>query len=131
MPPLLLPETRQHILLVLMMLLGILTGCGDVHDSNKPLEYKLAVINANGIVAEDDITVTRFRYLLDTLEIKSGYSRQQIGDMTVSAQELIRSEYGKDITVLDLMEKANSAMSTGTDLNYKEVLALIAVSYGQ
>ena len=109
---------------------GIFDGCSD-SSAAKPIEYKLAVINANGFVPDDDITVTRFRYLLDSLQQKSGYSRQQIGDMTVKAQELIRSEYGKDVNLLDLMEEANKVMSAGQNLEYKEALALMIVSYGQ
>jgi hypothetical protein len=39
--------------------------------NHKPLEYKCAVINAGGFVAENDITVKRFRFLLDDLQKKT------------------------------------------------------------
>ena len=38
--------------------------------SKLPLEYQLAVINKKGYVSKDDVTITRFRYLLQSLDSK-------------------------------------------------------------
>ncbi len=100
-------------------------------DSDKPLEYKLAVINANGFVPENDITVTRFRFLLETLQKKTGYTQQQIADVAVQSQNLIRSKYGKQVKLLELMEEGNRIVSLNPNLKYQEVMASIVVNYGQ
>jgi len=58
----------------------------------RSLEYKLAVIHKGGYVAEDDPLVAQFGRALDRLEAKCPESRQQISDMGVKGQELLRND---------------------------------------
>ena len=87
----------------------------------------LATLNNGGYISHDDVTVTRFRFLLDTLEKKTKNSRQQIGDMTVKAQQTARDKYGKEIKLLDLMEGANRAIPEGSPMkfDYAEIVTMV------
>jgi hypothetical protein len=80
-------------------------------------------------VSEDDITVKRFRYLLDRLEAKTSNSRQQIADMTVKSQEMMREKHGKEISLLELMEQTNKAIpeNSSHSLKYEEVISTIMI----
>jgi len=71
---------------------------------SESLEYKLAVINANGYVKKDHVSVRRFRYLLSTLDKRTIQSEQQLADMSVAAVTALREKYGKDISLLSFME---------------------------
>lgn len=70
------------------------------------LEYKLAVINAGSYVPKDHITVARFRSLLTQLSNTFVENRQQIADMSVSAQEILK-EKGIKEKLLNIMEGMN------------------------
>ena len=56
---------------------------------------------------EDDILVTRFRYLLQNLEKQTIQSKQEIVDITTAGQQVLRYKYGRAVSVLDLMEAMN------------------------
>ena len=101
--------------------------------SEPALEYQLAVINKGHYVNADDITVVRFRYLLNSLASKTTSSKQEIADITVKARQIARDEYGKQLTILGLMEDANRAIPTGSSVkvNYKEIIAIILVQESQ
>lgn len=110
-------------LLIVLFVLLILTSLNDtnkpdsvegISEPSEPLEYQLAVINEGGYVAKDDITVTRFRHLLETLDQKCFNSKQQIADIVVKAQEILRNNYGIEIKLLDLMEGVNKSIPYDT-----------------
>ena len=70
------------------------------------LEYKLAVIDAGGWVADDDLRIARFRSLLSQLAEKYVEDREQIANMTVKSQQLLQAE-GIDERMLPIMEAMN------------------------
>jgi hypothetical protein len=78
-------------------------------------------VNAGGYVSPDDITVTRFRYLLETISAKTGDTHVAIADATAGAQTVLREKYGKEIKLLDLMEAANSAIPDSKSGTYKYI----------
>lgn len=78
--------------------------------ADESLEYKLAVINAGGYVPKNHITVARFRSLLQQLSDTYVENRQQIADMTVTAQNLLRKE-GIQENLLNIMEGMNQLFS--------------------
>ena len=97
--------------------------------TEESLEYKLATINAGKYIEKDDLTINRFRYLLDTLENKTKNTKEEIADMSVAALEKVAKEkYGLDITLLELIEGANNSIpkeATGTDaVDYAEIVVL-------
>lgn len=94
---------------------------------NETLEYQLAVINKGGYVPQNDITVTRFRYLLETLERKTINSRQEIADMSVAGITRLRERYGRDVSLLQFMEGVNSSIPAGAKVNY----AIASTAYMQ
>jgi len=99
--------------------------------AKEPTEYQLAVINEGGYVTRDDVTVIRFRYLLDRIGSKTGYSDQDIADMTVKAQQILRDKYGREVNLLALMEGAWKALSLDSGASYEEILAASITIMGQ
>ncbi|MCK4600400.1 hypothetical protein KAU37_11380 [Candidatus Bipolaricaulota bacterium] len=96
----------------------------------RPLEYQLALINVGRFVPEDDLSVARFRYLLRTIESKTFNTQQEIADMTVQGQKLLREEYGKEVKLLELMEAANDSIPPDYRMKYAEVMAALVVLTG-
>jgi|TARA_B100000315_G_C14165172_1_gene401901 transglutaminase-like putative cysteine protease len=94
----------------------------------EPLEYKLAIINKDGYVSKNDITVTRFRYLLDNLERKCTNTREDICDVMVYVQKTLREKYGREASLLAITEGVNDSIPNGID---KVDCAEIAVAYMQ
>jgi hypothetical protein len=98
-----------------------------------PMEVMLATIDRGGPADADDIAVKRFRFLLGNIQRKTNNTRDQIGDMTVNGQKLLRDKYGKEMTLLDLMEDANRAMPEGSTMrwNYVEIMTAVVILEGQ
>jgi len=71
-----------------------------------PLEHKLAVINAGVYVTVDHTTVARFRDLLQELSNKYPENKQEIADMSVKTQEILKEE-GISENLLKIMEGMN------------------------
>jgi len=69
-------------------------------------EYKLAVLNHGGYVPPDDITVSRFRFLLGQLASKFGETPERIANMSVKARNSL-AEKGVSETLLNIMEGMN------------------------
>ena len=89
--------------------------------TEKPtLAYQLATIN-KGYVSDDDITITRFDYLLNELSSKIINTRQQIADMSVAGVQLLRDKYGVSYSLLDFMEGTNNLIDEGSDADYAKV----------
>ena len=82
------------------------------------IAYMLATINSETYVREDDITVTRFSYLLDTLGRKTVQTEKQIADMSVAAVKALREKYGKNVKLLSFMEAMNNKLAEGDAANY-------------
>lgn len=99
-------------------------GSAEESAPTNTLAYKLAVINAGGYVREKDITVTRFAYLLRTIEPKTSNTTQQIADMSVSAVQYLREKYGRDVKLLDFMEGMNRVLPSGERSDYARATAL-------
>jgi hypothetical protein len=125
---------------VLIGILALVASCGDTEEttlpkapssaqtqSEKPLEHKLADLNAGYYVEKNDPSIARFRYLLLTIEAKTSNSQQQIADMTVWAQNDLKESYGKNVKLLELMEAANDSIPTGVKMKYQEILAALII----
>ena len=90
----------------------------------KSLEYMLAAVNARGYVREDDITIRRFRTLLDQLDEKFVEGREQIGDMTVKGVQML-DQAGIEEKPLNIMEGLNSVFFTKIEnQRYAEYVAI-------
>jgi hypothetical protein len=85
------------------------------------LEYKLATID-KGYVSNDDVSIARFRSLLQQLDTKYSESKQQIADMSVKAQSMLRDKGLKE-SLLNIMEGMNKLFSSPADLIYAEYMA--------
>ena len=96
---------KHLIALALALALVGLPAAGEA-TAAETIEYKLAVIDADRYVPKDHITVARFRSLLRQLTSKFNEDREQIADMSVKAQQLLRDE-GIDQKMLEMMEGIN------------------------
>ena len=96
----------------------------------KPLEYKLATINARGFVPDDDLAISRFRFLLQDLESRTKNTKQQIADGSVKGQQILRERYGKEIGLLDLMEQARNSIPQNLKVDYAEIIAALITLTG-
>ena len=63
-----------------------------------------------------------FRYLLKTLDDKTSETKVQIADMTVKTQQILQDEYGKEVSLLFLMENVNDAIPSGANVKYAEII---------
>lgn len=88
------------------------------------LAYQLATINNGGYISKSDITITRFKYLLRTLDKKTFESKQNIADMTVKCQQILRKDYGVEMGLLEIMENLNDSIPSGTKVKYAEIITL-------
>lgn len=112
----------------------VLMACSDGKPAyeNYPLEYKLAIVDMNGHVSQDDIVIKRFRYLIESLHSKTGYEPQKIADMVVKARNLINEEYGREVKIIDILEDANTAETVSSRaVKLEEYLGLYCVLVGQ
>lgn len=91
-------------------------------ESYDEIAFKLASIDKGKIINRDDVTVNRFRYLLKMLDSKTSETKVQISGMTVKAQQILRDEYGKEVSLLFLMENVNNAIPSGANVKYAEII---------
>ena len=95
-------------------------------------EYQLAILNAGKWVRENDVTIIRFRFLLNSIQERSGYPHRRIGDMVAKGRDLVRSNFGKEVSLLLFTEEANRAMrSSPKGTKFEEVVALLVVTIGR
>ena len=101
---------------------------------NATLEYKLAAINKGRYIPDDDISIVRFRTLLDTMtKTFPEENRQEIADGIVKAQELLKKE-GISESLLNIAEGINKVFIWNkANVKFNEVTAayIILCSRGQ
>jgi hypothetical protein len=97
------------------------------------MEVMLATIDEGAAAREDDLAVKRFRFLLENIGRKTRNTKDQIGDMTVNAQKLLRDKYGREKTLRQLMEDADRAMPEGSQVkwDYAEIITALVILEGQ
>lgn len=92
----------------------------NVNNSND-FAYQLATINKGGYVSKSDVSITRFNYLLKTLDEKTFESKQEIGDITVTCQKILKEKYGIEMKLLRIMEDLNKSIPSGSKVKYAEI----------
>ncbi|GBE16324.1 hypothetical protein BMS3Abin15_00138 [bacterium BMS3Abin15] len=96
--------------------------------SQNTVEEKMALIDGN---YPNKTKVARYRYLLNSLEKKTDEPKERIGDMTVKSQEILRKEYGREISLLDLLEGVNKSIPLRSKLPYANVIAAYIMIIGR
>lgn len=94
-----------------------------------PIEKKLAIVNANkASLPSDDVTIARFRYLLDRAVARTGDTPKEIADAACKGQGVVR-ENGKDITLLVFMESVNKLLSAPgvPEMKYFDAATMTAI----
>lgn len=94
-----------------------------IHAEDETIEYKLACINAGQRVAQNDINIARFRSLLKQLSKTFVEDPQQIADMSVKGQQMLKQD-GISENLLNIMEGMNQLFYTKVaNQKYAEYIA--------
>ena len=97
--------------------------------ADTPLEQQLAFVNANkGALPSDDLTITRFRYLLEQAEAKTGETQKEIADQACKGQGLVQ-ENGKSVSLLNFMEGVDRFLETPglPKMKYHDAALMVAI----
>ena len=88
------------------------------------IEYMLAVLDSGKPLSKPHPSVIRFRSLLKQLDETYIENPQEIADMTVTSQTLLREKYGVEESLLNIMEGMNQVFSAKVqDQKYPEYLS--------
>jgi hypothetical protein len=91
------------------------------------LECQLVSINVGYVVTESHQQVSHFWMLLDRIQGKVRNTRQEIADITVKSQQLLRNK-GQRIGLLELMSALDTSLpdsAASLGLNFAEVAAMV------
>ncbi len=77
------------------------------------------------------IKLTRYKYLVKTLMTKTGATEIKIGDVTAGAKDLLEKEYGKKVTLLELLEGVNRNISSASKIDYATAMAAYVMLLGR
>jgi hypothetical protein len=95
----------EKLKVILLFSLSILLfGISNI--SAQSIAYKLATLEKDGYVSENDLMVKRFDNLLGQLDNKYVENEQQLGDMTYKAKQLLE-ERGIKESMIKMMEGMN------------------------
>lgn len=120
---------QRYLFLMGLFVIGLaLLACGEstaatptTPIATPTIAYQLVSIDNPGVTPDAQM-LAKYQTLLDELRTKTGDSEQKISDDTVSGQQILHGK-GKDVTVLALLDAANTSIPTGTKLKYDEVMA--------
>jgi len=124
-------RVKIWMILILFFATILFTNCGGGESGSQlqapqseTIEYKLATID-KGYVSRDDVTIIRFKSLLQQLDATYAEDKQNIADCTVVAQKMLKNDYGIKETMLNIMEDLNQIYPTKVNPSY----ALYATGY--
>ena len=106
---------------------NVTTQSFDKRYKTNSTEYLLASIDSKRELATDSYLIHDYKRLLNTLSKRSGMSEKEIGDLIVYARNRIRSSNGKEYSVLEMLNAADTASQSGV-LSLKEAVAFLIVS---
>ncbi|MCE5322108.1 hypothetical protein LLG46_02205 [bacterium] len=109
----------------LLLLILPATGCSN-SDANVTIEHKMAVIQAQGSVSDNDPLVKQFADHLDSLERKTTQSRKKIADITVVAWQDIHKNTNIDDSLLETINALDNCIpdNYSCKLDFAEVAAV-------
>lgn len=81
---------------------------------NAPLEYRIVFLDSGHFPRGNDVGAARIRYLLKSISEKTGDSSKTIADTASRASQLLKKDYGKNVTIQAFLEQANRAFESGT-----------------
>ena len=83
-------------------------------DEGSPMEATLASIDQRSPVVSRQL-VSRYAALLDRLNGRCPESRTMVGDMAARTKELVASNYGRDVTILKVLQELDVATEPPVD----------------
>lgn len=95
--------------------------------SERSIEFKMATLNAGGLVADNDPTIAQFTEILDRLDNICKESRSQIADMIVFAHKDHQKDTGRKVSLLWIAQQLNASLPEGSEslgLQFAEVSAM-------
>lgn len=102
----------------LFSILIFLASISNLHAQS--IGYKMAVIEKNGYVSENDLLVKRFDNLLQQLDKKYVDDKQQIAGKTVTAKQILE-EKGIKESMINIMEGMNKIYDLNNSYNRKYI----------
>ena len=109
----------KKVVVFVVLFVSLITLTVVVHAAGESMEYKLACIDGK---CGDKMVEARFRSLLHQLSSTYAENPEQIADMTVRAQQLLK-EKGVSEKLLNIMEGMNQLFSRTKGLKYAEYAA--------
>ena len=120
---------------IVVTFLGFALACtssGPEEVENPTVEYQLAVINEGGHVEEDDPVVAEFKDLVESIDEKSVEGPTEIGDILVTAQEILWDNYKIRVNLLGLTRELEKSLpDDGKDLNFEEIAVMYITVLGE
>jgi len=107
----------------------VLMSCTDaaVQKEQKPEELCALLDHVSG----NQMKITRYRFLLESLSTHGPISTKQVYEYTVAAQESMRKQYGKDEPLLTILENINALLDDKPHLTYEDAIVLYIVVEGR
>ena len=72
----------------------------------------LANIDNQGYTASGDISIKRFRFLIEVLHDQFDLSADRMGDMLIAGQQMLKEKYGRNISLMELTEATYKVRDT-------------------
>ena len=120
---------RKSALLAFVVVAGL--AFSNMVYARDSVAHQLATIEAGGHVAKNDITVARFRSLLDRLSSMYVEDQQEIADDSVTAQQLLRDDVISE-SLVKIMEGLNQLFTTQVkNQKYREYAAAYVTLRGE
>ena len=94
---------------------------------NAPIEYGIVFLDSGHLPRGNDINAARIRFLLKAIGEKSGDSSKMIADTASRATGVIKSQYGRNVTIQKFLEQAYQVLESGGKRDSITALAPILI----
>jgi len=83
--------------------------------------------------ADNNNNVSSYRRVLSDLDRKTSESKEEIAEMTIKGRRILREDYNKEMSLLELMEAVNKSIPDPSParIEYKTILAMFIALYGK
>ncbi|GLI55960.1 hypothetical protein PM10SUCC1_14740 [Propionigenium maris DSM 9537] len=91
------------------------------------LAYQVAVINNNGAISKNDISVKRSKYLLQNISKHVVETPQQVADMSVIGMQSLENKYGIKVSLITILEEMNKTLMSADLPSNQKYLDLLTM----
>jgi len=120
---------------IVIIIFSFALACSDSspkETKDPSVEYQLAVINEGGYVEEDDPVVDEFKTLIDSIDEKVIEEPTEIGDILVTAQEILWDKYKIRISLLEITKNLEQSLPDDVpNLKFEEITVAYIIILGE